>query len=151
MQAIVLTSVKRERLTPGEASPNLTTMSPSLDELRLHLERVLNLSLTPIEDLKVLTGRWEMRYGGPVGNDELQYVYKFRPEGKLSIGDDDRGTWRLIDRATLIVGFPHEADPAFDLEAGITEELRYAFASGEGRALLCNEDTSLVEHLTQLK
>lgn len=114
------------------------------------LEQHAGAALTPLRNASALVGRWEMRFGGPLGSDAVQWVYDFKRDGQLVIGDDSGGKWQLHNDGLLSLWFPYEADPAFDLEAGLTEESRLAFSTNDGRVVLSNDDTSVVELLIRI-
>ncbi|MEM7808743.1 MAG: hypothetical protein AAF561_11590 [Planctomycetota bacterium] len=115
--------------------------------IRQNLEQQLAIELSTLGDPTKLRGRWQIRFGGPVGSDEVQWHYCFEPDGTLTMDDGAVGSWVLEDSGHLLIGLPYEADPTLDLEAGVSEEGRHAFVSTNGRIVLSNDDTSIIEIL----
>ena len=116
------------------------------------VEQYAGSPITPIRSADEFVGAWEMRFGGPVGSDEIQWVYKFSRDGKVKVGDET-WKWKLNQDGTLSLFVTVTPDPDTPgLENGATsEELRHPFKTKDGRIVLSNEDTSIIELLSQAK
>ena len=115
------------------------------------IEQYAGSPVTPIRSPDEFIGAWEMRFGGPVGSNEVQWVYDFSRDGKVKVGDET-WTWKLNQDGRLSFGVTMPPDPTSPgLEQGASsEEMRYAFKTKDGRLVLSNEDTSVIELLSKL-
>lgn len=126
------------------------TASSDYAQLRQQaLEQYAGTSIKPITDRAVFFGSWDMRFGGPVGSEKVQWQYDFRSDGTAVVGDET-WQWQLNDDATLSLVVPVNADPNIPgLEDDTaSEEIRLPFLAIDGRIILSNDDTSVVEILT---
>jgi len=119
-------------------------------ELRKVLEAYAGGALKAVAKAEEFTGRWEMRYSGPaalagvVSADQVQWIYEFAADGTFSIGNE-KYLWKLHkeDRESFLVFAP--SGPGAELYG----ERKIAFKMADGRLMLSNDDTSLVEILTK--
>lgn len=121
-------------------------------KLRLQaVEGYANSPVVPVESADEILGRWEMRFGGPIGSEAVQWVYEFGRDGTVKV-NGETWTWKINKHGVLSLCVTTPPDPSTPgLEDGaVTEEVRYAFNAEDGRVVLCNEDTSFVEMLTRV-
>jgi len=106
--------------------------------------------VTPVRSADEFIGTWQMRFGGPVAPNKVQLIYQFSRDGKVKAGDVT-WRWKLNKNGTLSLFITTPPDPTIPgLEEGAsTEELRYPFKTKDGRLVLSNEDTSVVELLSK--
>lgn len=114
------------------------------------IQQYAGAPVTPVRSPDELLGAWEMRFGGPAGSDEVQWVYEFSRDGKVKVGDET-WTWKLTKDGALSFIVTTPPDPAIPgLEEGAsTEEMRYPFKVNDGWLVLSNEDTSVIELLSK--
>jgi hypothetical protein len=113
------------------------------------IEQHAGSPVTPVRSPDELIGAWEMRFGGPSGSHEVQWVYEFSRDGKVKVGDET-WTWKLNKDGTLsfFVTTPPTTIPGLE-DGASTEEMRYPFKAKDGRLVLSNEDTSVIELLSK--
>lgn len=106
--------------------------------------------MTPLTSPKALLGIWEMRFAGPVGGPEVQRRYEFTADGNVNVGDE---VWhrKVQPDGMLSLYVPIAPVPCIPgLEEGTTsEEVMLAFKTADGRVVLSNEDTSVIELLSK--
>lgn len=108
--------------------------------------------VTPIRSADDFIGAWEMRFGGPVGSDKVEWVYEFSRDGNVTVGGRETWRWKLSADGTLSFFVTIPPDPkAPGLEDGASsEEVRHPFKAADGRIVLSNEDTSVIELLSKV-
>ena len=113
-------------------------------------ERSAGAALSPVGSAEELLGTWEMRLGGPMRSDKVQWVYEFARDGKVK-ADGETWTWRLNanGRLSLFVTMPADPTVPGPEEETASEERRYVFKAQDGRLVLCNEDASVIELLSK--
>lgn len=114
------------------------------------VEQYAGSTVSPVRSAGDFLGVWEMRFGGPVGSDKVQWVYEFSRNGKVKVCDET-WTWKLNKDGTLSFFVTTPPDPTIPgLEEGTsTQEMRYPFKAKDGRLVLSNEDTSVIELLSK--
>lgn len=123
---------------------------PDYAELRRQaLEQYAGTPINPITAPQTFHGVWDMRFGGPVGSDKVQWRYNFRSDGTANV-NGEVWQWRLNEDGTLILVVPVKADPSTPglEEDTAVEEVRLAFKTTDDRIIVSNDDTSVVEILT---
>jgi hypothetical protein len=107
-------------------------------------------AVTPLTSPKDLLGAWEMRFAGPLGGPEVQRRYEFTSDGSANVGDEV-WQWELRPDGMLSFHVPIAPVPGIPgLEEGTTsEEVRLAFKAADGRVVLSNEDTSVIQLLSR--
>lgn len=126
-----------------------------MDERTSQREQTIELQigrkLQPLASPDELLGDWEMRFGGLLGSDAVQWTYRFRPDGIVQV-DDQQWRWQFNSDGSLILLVSVPANPNLPgLENGATsEELRFPFRIHDGRIVLSNDDGSVIELLTRL-
>jgi hypothetical protein len=115
------------------------------------VEQYAGSPVSPVRSADDFLGAWEMRFGGPAGSNKVQWVYQFSRDGKVKVGDET-WTWKLNKDGTLSFFLTTPPDPKTPgLEQGAsTEEVRYPFKAKDGRLVLSNEDTSVIELLSKM-
>lgn len=111
------------------------------------IEQWVGTRITPVASPADLLGQWDMRFAGPTGSDRVQWSYVFEPDGSVAVANE-QWRWKLNEDGTLslIVSLP--PGPATDV-AEDSEELVFPFQAADGRIILANDDTSVVEVLTK--
>jgi hypothetical protein len=114
------------------------------------IESYAGSPVTPVRSPEEFVGAWEVRHGGPAGSDEVQSHYDFSPDGSVRVGGET-WAWRLNGDGTLSFIVTTPPDPtAPGLEEGaVTVDRFYPFKAKDGRLVLSNEDTSVVELLSR--
>lgn len=128
-------------------------MNNENDQLRAQtVEQYVGVPLSQVPSADDLLGTWEVRFTGPTGSDEVQWTYGFSPDGTVKVADET-WTWKLNDDGTLIFLITTPPDPTIPgLEDGeVTEELYFPFKANDGRLVLANDDTSVVELLSPIR
>jgi hypothetical protein len=137
---------------PGGGQSKGAPMSESeYAKLRVQaIEQHAGSAVTPVRSPDDFIGAWEMRFGGPVGSDQVQWVYEFSRDGKVKVGYET-WTWKLNNDGTLSFFVTTPPDPTIPglEDGGSTEEMRYPFKAKDGRLVLSNEDTSVIELLSK--
>ena len=107
-------------------------------------------TVTPLTLQKDLLGTWEMRFAGPVGGPEVQRRYEFTSDGSVNVGDEV-WQWKLQPNSMLFFYVPIAPVPGIPgLEEGTTsEDVMLAFKAADGRVVLSNDDTSVIELLSK--
>jgi hypothetical protein len=106
--------------------------------------------VTPLTSPNDLFGTWQMRFAGPVGGPDVQRWYEFTSDGNVNV-DDEHWEWKLEPSGVLSFYVPIAPVPGIPgLEEGTTsEEVMLAFKAADGRIVLSNDDTSLIELLSK--
>jgi hypothetical protein len=114
------------------------------------VERCAGSPVSPVRSAGEFAGAWAMRFGGPAGSDDVQWVYTFSRDGTVTAGDET-WRWKLNRNGTLSFFVTTPPDPTIPgLEDGAsTEEVRHPFKAKDGRIALANDDASVIELLSR--
>lgn len=108
-------------------------------------------AVTPLTSPRELLGVWEMRFAGPAGGPDARRQYEFTSDGNVKVGREV-WQWKIRHRAMLSFFMPISPVPGIPgLEEGtIAEEAMLAFKDADGRVVLSNDDTSVIQVLSKI-
>ncbi|MDP9172541.1 MAG: hypothetical protein M3O30_01575 [Planctomycetota bacterium] len=131
--------------------------------LRLaEIAAAVGADIIPLTSGDALRGRWEMRFGGPMGSNRVVRAYEFVDSERVKVGQED-WQWKLIPGCRVCgwkgcslpsISFivpiaPIPSIPGLELGT-FQEECLHIWKTADGGVVLANADASLIEILRKV-